>query len=495
MTTLFSYLYEVFTSIKTTIVLFAFFMLFFLIGNVLPYGGSYEQIKATGLIRKVIEGLDLLNIYSGPWFLTTVGLFFLNLSLCTYKRFMWMVRVRRPVDLTTTTLSAHRNTQRFNLPYGPEETVRRVESFFRRRLFLKKSCNIYGREVCSGGVFEQGFIHYVWVSLSYHLSMILAVIGATVTFLFAFESELTLYPGEPLEVAAVSANTRWNKWTRAQKEPVIPEEEKFQLELREFSIKYTQTPAIGGFPARGFAPRLKETMKLGGLTVAPKEDAFYPIEFTSELIVCEKGVPRKEALVKVNTPLRYRGLTFYQTAYDYRFALYAGEEKAEKDPEGKYKLPGIEGHFSAQQVISGTLYLKDGSPCALKPFVKLVYELPKGEGGGKPEVFKLYQGEPRDIKGVKARVEGIHAGTILSYRHDPGVPILWIAAPVLFFGMLFRAWGRWYRASYIVEKTPEGSVLYVNLQRVGLWGDETRMVEKLRDSLGETGAIGTVKTV
>ncbi|MFN3467317.1 MAG: cytochrome c biogenesis protein ResB, partial [Candidatus Brocadiales bacterium] len=382
--------------------------------------------------------------------------------------------------LSVSTLSAHKATVGFKLPYGPEEATRRVEKFFRKRLFLRKPAHLMG-ELHSGGVFEQGFIHYVWLSLSYHVSVILTVIGAVVTFLFAFESNLTIYPGEPVEVSTISKDIRWNKYTGAGKNlEVHTPETKFKLGLEEFSIKYTQKPSIEGFPVKGFGPRLKETMRQGGLVVSSKEDAFYAIEYASRIVVYDAGLPEKKVTVKVNEPLRYRGLTFYQSAYDYRFDLLADGTRVEPDAEGQYKLPGLEGKLSTQQVISGTLFLKDGSACTIRPFVKLAYT--PGEGQ-RPEVFKIYEGWTGEIKGVKVRVENVRAGTVLSYRHDPGVSLLWIAAPVLFFGMLFRAWGRWLRASYVVERAPGGSRAYVQLQRAGIFGGEAGMMEKLGQTL------------
>ena len=480
-----SALYDIFSSTKTSIVLFGILLLFYLVGNVLPYGGDYGQIKVTGPALKIIKGMDLLNVYSGPWFLGVSGLFFLNLCLCTYKRLTWMLKIRKPATLSVSTLSAHKATVGFKLPCGPEEATRRIEGFFRKRLFLRKPAHLMG-EVHSGGVLEQGFIHYVWLSLSYHISVMLTVIGALITFLFAFESNLTIYPGAPVDVATVSKDIRWNKYTGGEKHLEAPPEKKFKLGLEEFSIKYTQKPSIEGFPAKGFGPRLKETLKQGGLVVSSKEDALYAVEYASRIVVYDARRPEKEVTVKVNEPLRYRGLTFYQSAYDYRFDLFANGVKVEPDDKGTYKLPGLEGEFSTMQVISGTLLLKDGSPCTVRPFVKLTYTPGEGQSASGGEIFKIYEGETKEVKGVRVGVGNIQAGTVLSYRHDPGVALLWIAVPVLFFGMLFRAWGRWLRASYVVEKVAsasggpsEGSRVYVQLQRAGIWGGEAGMMEKL----------------
>ncbi len=151
-TKILEYLYGVLTSTKTTVVLFGMLMLFFLVGNVLPYGGDYEQIKVTGVARQIIVTFDLLNVYSGPWFLTTVGLFFLSLGLCTYKRLKWTMRIRRPAQLAPTTLAAHRNALDLELPCSPEETTTKVETFFRHRMFLKKPSTIRGENVYSGAL-------------------------------------------------------------------------------------------------------------------------------------------------------------------------------------------------------------------------------------------------------------------------------------------------------------------------------------------------------
>ncbi|MFQ5956883.1 MAG: cytochrome c biogenesis protein ResB, partial [Candidatus Brocadiales bacterium] len=380
----------------------------------------------------------------------------------------------------------HKDTLDIELPYSPEQTTGKVEAFFSKRLFLKKPSHMHGKGVYSGGVYEQGFIHYIWLSLAYHVSVILAVIGATITFLFSFENDVTILPDAPVEIATVSPDTRWNKWYGRGEDFVISEDEKFKLGLKEFSIKYTQRPSITDFPRRGIIPRFKETWGLEGLTVVAKEGSYYPIEYASQLVIYEDGMPAQEPHIKVNTPLRYRGLTFYQSAYEYKFDLYADDEKIE-EKEGKYTIPGIEGEFEAGQVVTGKLYLKDGSTYVLEPSVKLSYTPPESEQEaaetGKrlgPETFRFIEGKTQDVKGVKVRITNVRAATILSYRHDPGVPLLWIAAPVLFFAMLFRAWGRWCRASYIVEKRLKGSRLLVHLQMFGVWGGEQSMIESLK---------------
>ncbi len=500
LTNILDYIYGVLTSTKTTIVLFSFILVFFLVGNVLPYGGSYEQIKVTGFARTVIETFDLLNVYSGPWFLTTAGLLFINLLLCTYKRTRWMTRIRRPAVLASTTLAAHKNAIDLELPYSPNETTEKVETFFRNRLFLEKPSTTR-IDVHKGGVYEQGFIHYIWLSLAFHVAVLLAVIGSTITFLFAFEGEMTIFPGTPpVEVATVSADTLWNKRFGKGEGLVVSEDAKFSLGLKEFTVEYTQRPTIVDFPRRGIVPRMKDAWGLKGLKVVAREDSYYPVGYASELVVYENGAPVKEARVEVNTPLRYRGLTIYQSAYEYKFDLYADGNKIEAGEDDIYTIPGLDGTLEPGNVTAGKLYLSDGTEYVIEPFAKMTYTPPEpeeaeGEGEAEgdagaeakekamPETFKLIEGKPMDIKGTSVRIENVHAGTILSYRRDPGVSLLWIAVPVIFFAMLFRAWGRWCRASYIVEQRPGGSRLLVHLQVFGVWGGEEGMIEAIKRSM------------
>ena len=499
LTNILDYVYGTLTSTKTTIVLFGFLLVFFLVGNVLPYGGSYEQIKVTGFARTVIETFDLLNVYSGPWFLTTTGLFFLNLLLCTYKRTKCKFKIRRPVVLAPSTLSAHKNAVDLELPYSPEETTDKVETFFRNRLFFQKPSTMR-IDVHSGGVYEQGFIHYIWLSLAFHVAVLLTVIGSTVTFLFSFEGEMTIFPGTPVEVATVSADTLWNKRYGEGEGLVVPEDAKFTLGLKKFSVEYIKRPSIVDFPRRGIVPRMKDAWSREGLKVVAKEDSYYPVGYASELVVYENGAPVTEARVEVNTPLRYRGLTIYQSAYEYKYDLYADDNKIDAGEDDEYTIPGLDGTLEPGYVIAGKLYLSDGTECVIEPFVKMTLTPPEPEEGeddagagadaeakakekAMPETFKLTEGKTQDIKGTKVRIENVHAATILSYRHDPGVTLLWIAVPVLFFAMLFRAWGRWCRASYIVEERPGGSRLLVHLQVFGVWGGEEGMIEGLKRSM------------
>ncbi len=481
-------LYRVFMSTKTSIVLFGCLFFFFLIGCVLPYHGDYNNIIVKGFLFNVIKTFDLLNVYSGPWFLTVAALFLINISVCSYHRLMYIIRGRRPKSLNASSVSARKNAAKLSLPVSVDDVADKLHKFFRPRLFRKIPVNTEG-ENTTGGFYEKGILHPIWISLIYHFAIILILVGCTITLLFSFEGgDVTIYDDKPVEIPTISNETTWYSIFGGDPETfVVPSDKKFEVGLKKFEVKYTAKPRVKDYPRKGLKKRIREILKDGGVSLYTKEDSYYPVEYSSHLVIRDTGETDKEVQLKVNTPLRYRGITFYQAAYDYRFDLLANGEEVEVSEEGKFKLPGIDGEFEQGRIIAGKFVEMDGSVSPIHSFVKVNYTPPakdeKASSPGKGEEFKILEGVEQEIKGVTLKIENLRAGTILSYRHDPGLKPLWIGAPIAFFAMLFRAWGRWYRVSYVIEKTAEGANLYLHIHRTGIWGFEESILNKLQNAL------------
>lgn len=493
-------IYRVFISTKTSIILFGCLLFFFLIGSVLPYRGDYDNIIVKGFLFSVIKALDLLNVYSGPWFLIVAALFLANISVCSYHRLRGILRGYRPKTLSISSISAHRNAVQFSLPLPVDDVANKLHRFFRPRLFRRIPVKTKDENTI-GGFYEKGILHPIWLSLIYHFSIVLIFVGCVITFLFAFEGDVAIFDDKPVEIATISNETGWRNLFGGKQETesaqaetfVVPDDKKFEVGLKKFEIKYTRRPRVKDFPMKGFVKRTKEIVKKGSLNLYSKEDSYYPIEYSSQIVLNDTGRLNKDVFIKVNFPLRYRGITFYQAAYDYRFDLFANGEKVEVGEEGKFKLPGVDGEFEQRGIISGKFVERDGSISPIHSFAKVHYTPPtKDENTSAPsgEEFKILEGVEQEIKGVKVKLENLRAGTILSYRHDPGLTPLWVGAPILFFAMLFRAWGRWYRVSYVIEKANEGANLYLRIHRTGLWGNEERILRKLQNAIGQAHGTG-----
>ena len=522
--------YKIFSSTKTAIILFIIYLFFYLVGSVLPYKGDYNNITATGTILNIIKGLDLLHVYSGPWFLVLSAVFFANLIVCTYHRLKGILKERRPARLSLDYFSNQSNVTKLTLNGSFDDISKKAESFFCKRLYRRKSSTIAG-ENFSGNVFVNGILNHTWISLIYHFALVLVLIGCTITFLFAFEGEVTVFSEKPSEVPLVSKDTHWYKcvnsirgwFGKAGKDFVVHDDKKLVLSLQDFEIKYTHRPKVKDYPRSGFIPRMNRiwniqqsattevhedkvfspwllklignvaktltgTKEAGALSVFSTNDSFFPTEYTSRLLLQEppSGSAQKEIDIEVNSPLRYRGTTLYQSAYDYKFDIYANDKKVNIGDDGKFKVEGVNGIFEKGDVIRGTFYRKDGIVSQIKPFVRLYYlsENTNDKKPSKEDLGRFEENLGKEIKGIKIVVKNITAGTVLSYRYDPGLKLLWTATPMFFFGMLYRAWGRWYTVYYLLEKVDNRSVtLHLRIQKKGVWADENRIIKRLSEKL------------
>src|SRR3990172_3516794 len=79
--------------------------------------------------------------------------------------------------------------------------------------------------------------------------------------------------------------------------------------------------------------------------------------------------------------------------------------------------------------------------------------------------------------------------SILTYRYDPGVPILWLAGILVLSAMSLRVFGAWYRIVYRVEER-EGKAphMLLNIKTKGLMADEAKLVRRLKYSLSDMAA-------
>ena len=524
-------LYRIFSSTKTAIILFIILLVFYLIGSILPYKGDYNNITATGTLLIIIKGLDLLNVYSGPWFLILSAVFFANLIICTYHRLVHILKESQPVRLSTAFFSNQSNIVKMTLNGNFTEISEKTESFFRRRFYRRKPSAVVGDNI-HGNVFVNGLFNPSWISIFYHFSIVLTLIGCTITFLFAFEGEVTIFSDKPSEVSLVSKNTNWYKCVNsvrswfgktepAQKEWIVPDDKKLIFSLKDFEIKYTQRPKLKDYPRSGFIPRMNQiwniqklstnenheekvfsawlfkligniaktlsgTQETHKLSVFSPEYTFFPIKYISHLTLQEHERPTRKIDIEVNSPLRHRGITLYQSAYDYKFDIFINGKKVDINEDGKFKVDGIDGTFEKGDVIKGTFYKKNGTTPEIKPFVRLYYTPTVSDNklpSKKEDLGRFEDGQGKDTKGVKVTLKNITAGTVLSYRHDPGLKLLWAAAPMFFFGMLYRAWGRWYTVYYLIEKADQNVNLYLRMQKKGIWADENRIVRTLTKKL------------
>lgn len=467
-----SWLYRKLASLKTSCVVLGLLIGFYILGTIFPQGAQLDEyMKSGGRFTSLVIFFDLLNIFGTPGFLIVAFLLFLNLTICTIERFLTLWKQRK----TVVEDSLFAESVSFPLDINPqlesaEESVREV---------LKKELR-FKEKVCTDSgvtVMEKGW-SYRWLTWIYHLFISLCFFGFFLTYLFSYEDEITLYQGEATAIKPAEAS-RWNKNLGNK-----PQELDFKLMLEEFITEYSQFPKLD-YPADKLS-RLAVAMGWQDPKYIMKDESYFPKDWKSRLKVIKGKQAVSEKTIEVNDPLSYQGITFYQVAYKQILKIQVDDNPIMFETEtGKDLIvPGIDGTIRFGAVRTGTLFKKDGGVEKIKPFAEAT--LVKKDSSGKVEAEKLGKLEQDGslyISDKRISLREIKEASILSYRYDPGVPILWLSGVVVLLAMSLRIFGAWYRIIYRIEEKDGAPYLLLKIKTKGLMADEKKVIKMVRHSL------------
>jgi cytochrome c biogenesis protein len=198
-------------------------------------------------------------------------------------------------------------------------------------------------------------------------------------------------------------------------------------------------------------------VRLDNFQVSYYEPGGSPKEFRSDLTFMQDGREAARATCRVNEPVTFGGLTFYQSSYGsqatgpIRLKVQLGDlrESIEVALRQPADLPGGQGKIIAMKV--------DGNFQGYGPAVLLAFS----PGSGHPQVFWTLKDHPElghQPGPYRFTVESIPFGyySVFQVKHDPGVA--WVYAGFLLFlpGLylaFFRPAERW---ALVLAKTPKG---------------------------------------
>ncbi|MBI3399715.1 MAG: cytochrome c biogenesis protein ResB [Deltaproteobacteria bacterium] len=480
-------LYRRFASLKTSIVLLGILVGFYILGTIFPQGGELEEyIEAGGRFASLVVFFNLLNIFTTPGFLITALLLFINLFICTIERLFVLLNqgIAKTEDLQFIP------THIFPLEINPhlEDALEGVREVFKKDLgFREQSSDPEMLDIGTDTkIIEKGW-SYKWLTWIYHLSILFCFLGFFLTYLFSFEDEITLRPGEEtiIKPAAIS---RWNRsWGRK------PRELNFRLALQEFITEYNQLPALD-YPGDKLS-RLAVGMGWRDPKYLLKNESYFPKDWKSRLkvinlspksVIGEGNQAVLEKTIEVNDPLFYQGVTFYQAAYKQNLKIQVDDNPILLETETGKELivPGIEGTFIFGTIRTGALFKRDGTIEKIRPFADVSFI--KKDSAGKSEIEKLGKLEQDGSLVVDSRrisLKEFKEASILSYRYDPGVPILWWSGVFVLLAMSLRVFGAWYRIIYRIEERKGIPHLLLKIRIKGLMADEERLIHRLKYSL------------
>ena len=204
------------------------------------------------------------------------------------------------------------------------------------------------------------------------------------------------------------------------------------------------TIAEGGTRAVTSEPGV--TMKLIDFTDTYDPISGAPIDYASQVLLYRDGAQIASQTIRVNDPLHYDGLTFYQASYGNAAAITikdaAGNQLASGGIPYEYSVTSQNRPLGILTIPNSNFVLwvlgtSGNAGDTVKPGqVELqVFQ----QGGTTPVADQVIdQGKPATIAGLTMTFDRDSQYTRLNVARDPGVPLVWGGALLLFAGFAVR---------------------------------------------------------
>ncbi len=292
--------WNLFSSITFAIVVFSLISLTSIVGTVIEQ--RVEPEKNIKLLTKfvgesfaptayrVLDSLGFMNMYQSWWFIALLLIFAANIVICSLDRLpkIWNM-IKEPIKpVPQDVLNAMPIKREILLKTGIDKAKEAVEAEL-KKIGYKASVSQEpdGIQLYA----EKGRYSRLGVYAT-HLSILLILIGAVVGIFFGFNGFLNLLEGTSSDVAYIG------------REKEIPLG--FQIKCDDFDVQFY------------------------GKTDRPKE-------FSSWLTIIDNGREVVKKQIEVNAPLKYKGITFYQSSYGFwanenalfKFSLVSSDGKRE----------------------------------------------------------------------------------------------------------------------------------------------------------------------
>jgi len=252
------------SSARLAIFLFLVLAFISIFVTLIPQGqpSQFYLMKYGAFWGKIILFFKLDDAYHSWWYVGTLIFFLINLITCSIKRFpvSWKLYKKDPTEIDPE-----------KLPYKYEITLKRsisqIVEILSNKLNFKKV-----EEKTEGGILFYKDLNR-WAHLSVyvvHFSIVVVIIGALIGAIWGYRGNMSIVEGQ-------SSNT---VLPFREKNPIFLD---FSVKLNKFNIEFYPDGT--------------------------------PKEYISNVTIID-GNKTINTLIKVNSPFRYKGLSFYQASYD-----------------------------------------------------------------------------------------------------------------------------------------------------------------------------------
>ena len=417
-----------FSSVKLTIVLLIILAITSILGTIIPQMPQRESVEfARGLspgMFKLFSFINLFDMYHSLWFRLIIGCLALNLIICSIDRFpatLKQFRFRPGADRNKPFQDLPLN-QTFFVEGNVEDTANQVARFIKGRYKKIKRKHAGDRYyfLSEKGKYSRFGVYLV------HLSVLIIVIGGLIGSFFGFDGYINIVEGEQIDAIKLRKQT-------------TPLKLGFEVRCDKFTVDFYENGA--------------------------------PREYRSELSFFVNGKEVEKENLLVNHPIKFRGITFYQSSYGktpgnkvrLKIVRHANEHESigmEAEQGNSFPLPGKEGQFQVLKVDANlrgmmgpaaliSIHAEQGDETRFwifqnwetlqNRFPKQMLQSPMlNSSAFKPYTFYL--------EGLESKFY-----TGLQVNRDPGVSLVWIGSFLMiggFFVTFFMSHRRiWVRVS------------------------------------------------
>ncbi len=404
-----SWLWEWLTSIRLTVFLLLILAGVAVIGTVLPqdqprgfYLGRFGETWGPFLWRG-----GFTTIYFSIWFLAPISLLGLNILACIVHGLPQALRRSlRPLTPEAALSLPERDKLRWPKGTDPRGPVAEI---LRRELGRTRHQALPDQEIF---FHEKGRFRPVGPYLV-HIALLCILVGGLIGKFWGIEGNLPIVQGETAQAFLIG-----------QSEAPLD----FQVRLDRFQVLYYADSAM-------------------------------PKEFRSDLTFLKDGKEELKAICRVNDPVSFGGLTFYQASYGsqpsgpvrLKVTYKDRQETIEASPRQMVELPGGEGKIMVSKI--------EGNLQGLGPAIEGIFMTGRGMGGH--NFFMVFQDHPEMNKPVGPYRLAVESApfqfySVFQVKRDPGV--WWVYAGFLlflpgFYLAFFRPPQRW---AVILQPSPKG---------------------------------------
>jgi cytochrome c biogenesis protein len=228
-----------------------------------------------------------------------------------------------------------------------------------------------------------------------------------------------------------------------------------------------------GFRDIDFMVAEGETKEVGhnthlSLNLTSFEDEYYPDntpkDYRSQVVIYEKDKEVSRATVRVNHPLEYKGIRFYQSFFGQAVGIRI-QQDGKVIYEGNVTLDGVsenQGYLrnigfldlAEHELTIGFLSQATNMPDPLIPTGQLAVDVRKN--GKQAGLTLLAKGSPLEIAGMEIFYQNDAKYSGFQVSRDPGNTLIWVASSLFFLGMIMVLYFPYRQVWALIQPSEKG---------------------------------------